>query len=92
MPHLSERDRQYVARFVAVVGEALEECPGAETSARVLFGACAEHSGRPFIPLGTFERLLKATGYKRVDRRYGKRFKDLRPKNPDYHHRVWYWN
>ncbi|MFE9063238.1 hypothetical protein [Streptomyces violaceusniger] len=90
MSNLTEADRAYVDKFVRIVGEALEECPNADASTQLLFDACKEVSGHSFIPMGTFDRLLRATGYKRADRRYGKRYIGLRPKNPALHDRVWY--
>ncbi|MFJ7334044.1 hypothetical protein ACIQUU_12435 [Streptomyces sp. NPDC101116] len=90
MPNLTEADRTYVDKFARIVGEALEECPNADSSTQLLFDACKEVSGPSFIPMGTFDRLLRATGYKRADRRYGKRYIGLRPKNPALHDRVWY--
>ncbi|MFZ3597611.1 hypothetical protein [Streptomyces sp. BH104] len=56
----------------------------------LLFAACNNASGDNFIPLGTFNRLLIATGYKRVPTRYGERFVGLRPVNPAYQGRVHY--
>jgi hypothetical protein len=90
MPRLTDADRAHIPEFVAVVGEALEECPNAESSLLLLFGACKDASGSRFMPMSTFDRLLLATGYKRSGRRYGNRYKGLRPKDPDFHHRVWY--
>lgn len=90
MSNLTEADRAYVDKFARIVGEALEECPNAESSTQLLFDACKEVSGPSFIPMGTFDRLLRATGYERAERRYGKRYIGLRPKNPAFHGRVWY--
>ncbi|MBO1333787.1 hypothetical protein [Streptomyces sp. VRA16 Mangrove soil] len=92
MVHLTEADRGYISAFVAVAGEAIEECPGAESSLLLLFGACKEASGPRFIPMGSFDRLLRATGYERTSRRYGVRYKGIRPKDPALQHRVWYAN
>ncbi|MDW6062922.1 hypothetical protein SAZ11_39085 [Streptomyces sp. FXJ1.4098] len=91
MPRLSEADRAHVAVFVAVVGEALEESLGADASLGLLFDACKEVTGLSFIPLGTFDRLLRATGYKRAERRYGNRLREICPKDPAWNNRVWYW-
>lgn len=90
MANLTDADRAYIPEFVSVVGEALEECSNAESSLLLLFAACKEVSGPRFIPMSTFDRLLRATGYERTSRRYGHRYKGLRPKDPDFHHRVWY--
>ncbi|MGK3943671.1 hypothetical protein ABK046_35255 [Streptomyces caeruleatus] len=90
MSNLTEADRAYVDKFVRIVSDALEECPNADSSTRLLFNACKEVSGPSFIPIGTFDRLLSATGYKRAERRYGKRYVGLRPKNPALHDQVWY--
>ncbi len=87
---ITEADRRYVDKFVAIVGEALEECPNADSSIQVLFDACKEVSGPNFIPMGTFNRLLYAAGYKRGDRRYGNRIRGLQPKDPAWHSRVYY--
>ncbi|MEW9519341.1 hypothetical protein [Streptomyces tubercidicus] len=92
MPNLTDTDRAYVDKFARIVGEALEECTNTDASTQLLFDACKEVSGPSFIPLGTFDRLLRATGYKRTDRRYGKRYIGLRPKNSAFHDRVWYRN
>lgn len=90
MVRLTEADHQYVEKFAEVVGEALEECANANASTMLLFSACAAASGDDFIPMGTFNRLLMATGYKRTNRRYGARFVGLRPTNPNYQGRVYY--
>ncbi|MEU1510906.1 hypothetical protein ABZ490_01925 [Streptomyces sp. NPDC005811] len=90
MTQLTEADRAHVAKFVAVVGEALEDSPSADASLMLLFEACKEVSGPSFIPLGTFDRLLRATGYKRTERRYGNRFIGLHPKDPAFRDRVFY--
>ncbi|MFI1120053.1 hypothetical protein ACH4VS_02380 [Streptomyces hygroscopicus] len=83
----------HIPEFVAVVGSALEECPNADSSVNLLFLACCQEAdSTDFMPLGTFARLLRATGYQRTNRRYGNRFKGLRPKNPEFHDSVWYWN
>ncbi|WP_326811941.1 hypothetical protein OIE62_11580 [Streptomyces scopuliridis] len=92
MPNLTDADRAYVDKFVRNVGEALEKCPNADASTQLLFDACKEVSGPGFIPLGTFDRLLRATGQERTDRRYGKRYTGLLPKDPAFHDRVWYRN
>jgi hypothetical protein len=90
MPRLTDADRTHIPTFVAVVGEALEECPKADTSTQLLFDACKEISGPNFIPLGTFNRLLRAAGYKPGNRRYGYRYRGLRPKIPALHSRVYH--
>lgn len=59
MHQLTDADRAHVAKFVAIVGEALEECPNADSSTQLLFDACKEVSGPRFIPMGTFDRLLR---------------------------------
>ena len=92
MSNLTEADREHVAKFVDVVSEALEESPGADSSLMLLFEACREVSGPRFVPMTTFDRLLRATGYQRTGRRYGNRYIGLRPKNPVFHDRVWYHN
>ncbi|MFD7565805.1 hypothetical protein ACFV7O_21680 [Streptomyces tendae] len=89
---LRDSDRPYIALFAENVPLTLEECPGAETSLGVLFGACLEATGRSdFMPLGTFERLLVATGYRRTPRAYGRRVAGLRLRNPALHNRSFYW-
>ncbi|MFI2036047.1 hypothetical protein ACH470_15500 [Streptomyces bottropensis] len=90
MTNLTDADRAYVDKIARIVGEALEGCPNADASTQLLFDACKEVSGPSFIPMGSFDRLLRATGYKRTDRRYGKRYIGLRPKNPAFHDRVYY--
>lgn len=92
---LTDKEREHIPEFVSVVGDALEGCPNAEVGVNVLFRACAEHAqaqGSRFMPLGTFTRLLMATGYKRTHRQYGHRFTGIRPQDPAYHRRVWYWD
>jgi len=79
MANLTDTDRAYIPLFVAAAGEALEEYPGAISSVQVLFDACARAAGEPFMPIGTFTRLLTATGYRRC-RRPRKGIADLRPK------------
>lgn len=90
--NLSDADRAHIAKFVEVVGEALEDYPGAECPTSLLYGACKKAApSKSFVPIGAFQRLLQATGYRRVSRVYGKRFVGLRPKDPALHHLVWYW-
>ncbi|MGW0814962.1 hypothetical protein ACWD00_17170 [Streptomyces viridiviolaceus] len=91
MSNLTDADQAYISDFVAAVGEALEECPDCESSLPLLFYACASTTNNGFIPMGNFDRLLRATGYSRTNRRYGSRYKGIRPKDPALHHRVWYW-
>ncbi len=91
--NLSDADRAHIAKFAEVAGEALEECPGAECPTSLLYGACKKAApSKSFVPQGSFERLLRATGYRRVSRKYGKRFIGIRPKDPALHHLVWYWS
>ncbi|MGQ4468919.1 hypothetical protein ACN6K6_007461 [Streptomyces violaceoruber] len=64
---IRERDKRFVAEFTDIVGEVLQAAPGGMTPAGTLFGACVDEArrrGSDFIPMGTFVRLLKETGYR----------------------------